>query len=41
MWDGKKMETGLTPRYEDWCSDRDEPVQVGTGQREVGMTLIR
>lgn len=40
MWDGKKWDTGVTPKYEDWCRDRDEPVLVST-QSALSMTLMR
>jgi len=33
MWDGKKFETGLTPRYDDWCRNRDEPLEVSAVTR--------
>jgi hypothetical protein len=35
MWDGRKWETGLTPKYEDWCEDRDEPVIVSPRSRTI------
>jgi hypothetical protein len=41
MWDGRKWETGLTPKYEEWCKDRDEAVLVSPRRSASRTRLTR